>query len=112
MNDKESVMSKDNERYSVFWPRGEKTVQVQPVSERLQSLEGKTVAFLWDYLFRGDEIFTMLEKALPERFSNMRFIGYEEFGSTHGQDEHEVLAALPEKLKALKIDAVISGMGC
>ena len=105
-------MSNDNERHSVFWPRGEKTVQVQPVSERLQSLEGRTVAFLWDYLFRGDEIFPMLETALRGRFPDMRFIGYEEFGSTHGEDEHQVLAALPAKLKALKVDAVISGMGC
>jgi hypothetical protein len=112
MNNKERVMANDSERYSVFWPRGEKTVQVKPVSARLPSLEGKTVAFLWDYLFRGDEIFPMLEKTLRERFPDMRFIGYEEFGSTHGEDEHAVLAALPEKLKALKVDAVISGMGC
>jgi hypothetical protein len=105
-------MPKHSEQYSVFWPRGAKTVQARPVSARLESLEGKTVAFLWDYLFRGDEIFPMLEQALRERFPGIRFIGYEEFGSTHGEDEHQVLAALPEKLKALKIDAVISGMGC
>jgi hypothetical protein len=42
----------------------------------------------------------------------MRFIGWEEFGSTHGDEEHKVLADLPGKLKALKVDAVVSGMGC
>jgi hypothetical protein len=49
---------------------------------------------------------------LQARFPDMRFIGQDEFGSTHGEDERKVLAALPEKLKSLKVDAVISGMGC
>jgi len=39
-------------------------------------------------------------------------VRYEEFGSTHGGDEREVMRALPEKLKKLGADAVISGMGC
>lgn len=97
---------------SVYWPRGRKTVSYQPVSERLPTLEGKTVAFLWDYLFRGDEIFPMLERRLTERFPGVRFIGYDTFGSTHGEDEREVLAALPDRLREMKVDAVISGMGC
>jgi hypothetical protein len=100
------------ESYSVYWPRGRKTVAVTPISPRLESLEGKTVAFLWDYIFRGDEIFPMVEKKLSERFRGMRFINYDQFGSTHGDEEQKILAGLPERLKALKVDAVISGMGC
>ena len=42
----------------------------------------------------------------------MKFINWSEFGNTHGSDERKVVAALPEKLKALGVDAVISGMGC
>ena len=42
----------------------------------------------------------------------MKFIGWETFGSTHGDDEHQVLADLPANLKKLKVDAVVSGMGC
>ena len=34
------------------------------------------------------------------------------FGNTHGSDEREVLEALPDKLRELGVDAVISGMGC
>ena len=98
--------------YSVYWPRGRKTATILPLSPRLESLEGKTVAFLWDYIFRGDEIFPMLQKKLSERFANMRFVNYDEFGSTHGDEEQKILAALPEKLKALGVDAVVSGMGC
>ena len=105
-------MSNNEGKYAVYWPRGGRTLDVQAVAPRLDSLSGKTVAFLWDYLFRGDEIFAILQKELQTRFPDMRFIGQDEFGSTHGEDERKVLAALPEKLKSLKVDAVISGMGC
>lgn len=105
-------MTEDHCIYSVFWPRGERTAEAKPLAPRLESLEGKTVAFLWDYLFRGDEIFPMLERGLQARFPGMRFVGYEEFGSTHGDDEHEMVAALPGKLRALGVNAVVSGMGC
>lgn len=105
-------MSNKEATYSVYWPRGERTLEVQAVAPRLESLSGKTIAFLWDYLFRGDEIFAILKKELQSHFPGMNFIEHDEFGSTHGEDERKVLAALPEKLKSLKVDAVISGMGC
>ncbi|MBM3491677.1 MAG: WecB/TagA/CpsF family glycosyltransferase [Alphaproteobacteria bacterium] len=98
--------------YAAVWPQGAKTVPVQPLAARLQSLEGKIVAQLWDYMFRGDEIFPLLEQALKERFPGVRFVPYDTFGSTHGDEEREIIATLPEKLKALGVDAVISGMGC
>ena len=55
------------ETHAAFWPRGRKTISYQPVSPRLDSLQGKKVAFLWDYLFRGDEIFPMIEQGLTQR---------------------------------------------
>jgi hypothetical protein len=39
-------------------------------------------------------------------------VSWREFGSSHGGDEKEALAALPAQLKALDVDAVISGMAC
>jgi hypothetical protein len=42
----------------------------------------------------------------------MNFIDHEAFGSTHGDEEHQVLAELPAKIKSMRIDAVVSGMGC
>lgn len=97
---------------SVFWPRGERTLKAQDVASRPDSLAGKKIAFVWDYLFRGDEIFPILERELRSRFPGVRFVSYDEFGSTHGEDEHAVVAGLPAKLQALGVDAVISGMGC
>ncbi len=98
--------------YPVVWPRSEKTVVVHPLAPRLQSLEGRTIVELWDYLFRGDEIFPMLEEALSERCPGVRFVRWDVIGSTHGDEEHEVLATLPRRLEELGADAVVSGMGC
>ena len=104
--------SNRNDRYAVVWPRGEKTLEISPLADRLGALEGKTICQLWDYLFRGDEIFPMLADGLAERYPGVTFITYDEFGSTHGEDETKILAELPARLEALGADAVISGMGC
>ena len=85
---------------------------MQPLAPRLDSLEGKTVAQLWDQLFKGDVVFELLEDGLRERFPGIRFVSWRDFGSTHGGEEKEVLAHLPERLKELGVDAVISGMAC
>ena len=100
------------EIYRVVWPRGAQTVQAADVAPRLTTLEGKTIGQLWDDLFRGDEIFPILEEELVRRFPGVRFVRYDTFGSTHGRDEQRVLAELPDKLRRLEVDAVISGMAC
>ena len=98
--------------YEVFWPRAERQQKRRALAPRLESLEGKTVAQLWDFLFRGDEIFDTLEEALKARYPGVKFVSWREFGNTHGREERQVVAALPERLKALGVDAVISGMAC
>lgn len=98
--------------YAVVWPRSFKTAELVTLAQRLPSLEGKKVAFLWDYIFRGDEIFPVLERELAQRYPGMSFVDYQEFGSTHGADEHDLIDSLGKRLHDLGVDAVISGMGC
>ena len=105
-------MSTHDGNYEVLWPRGQKTMAVSDLAPRLGDLNGKTVCQLWDYLFRGDEIFPMIEDALKEKYPDVKFVRYDEFGSTHGGEEREIMEGLPAKLKSLGADAVISGMGC
>lgn len=100
------------EIYKVVWPRGASLAGVVPAAKRPPSLEGKTVAFLWDFLFRGDQVFKFLQKGLAEKFPGVKFVGYEVFGNTHSGDERKVVAAVPGRLKEHRVDAVISGMGC
>ena len=98
--------------YAVVWPRSAKAVDIKPLAKRLDTLDGKTVAFLWDDLFRGDEIWPLLKRELSARYAGVTFIDHDAFGSTHGEDEHRVLAELPGKIGSMKIDAIVSGMGC
>ena len=98
--------------YDVVWPRSPRTAEPVSLAPRPASLEGKRIAFLWDYLFRGDEIFPVLERELTRRIPGVSFVSWEEFGTTHGAGEHEVLAGLGTRLRQLGVDAVISGMGC
>lgn len=100
------------EEFKALWPGGVDAVPVIPPAPRPGSLNGKRIGFLWDYMFRGDEIFPVLERGIADAFEDVEFVGYEAFGSMFGGDEHAVLAALPERLRELEIDAVISGVGC
>jgi hypothetical protein len=98
--------------YEAYWPRTPRQAGIKQLAPRHKSLEGKTVAFLWDYIFRGDVIFGLLEVGLNARYPGMRFISHTEFGNIHAGTEKEILAALPQKLKDLKVDAVVCGMAC
>ena len=98
--------------YQVVWPRSAKTVVVKPLAPRLESLEGKTIGFVWDYLFRGDEIFPVLAAELQRRYPGLEVVGYETFGNIHGPDEHALVAGLADTARAHRVDAVVVGNGC
>ena len=107
-----SGLSEGGEQLEAFWPRSPRQAAARPLGRRLDTLEGKTVVQLWDYLFRGDEVFACLEDGLRDRFPGVRFISWREFGSIQGSDEKAILASLPRRFRELGVDAVICGMGC
>ena len=98
--------------FEAYWPRGARQQKTRPLAPRLSTLDGKTVAQLWDQLFKGDEVFTLLEEGLKKQIPGIKFVSWREFGSTHGGEEKAALAALPARFKELGVDAVISGMAC
>ena len=101
-----------NGLYEVVWPSGERKQTVRPLAKRLDTLNGKTVAQLWDYLFAGDEVYTALEEKLAEAYPDVKWVSWREFGSTHAVNEKELLASLPQRFKELGVDAAISSMAC
>jgi hypothetical protein len=105
-------MSDAEPTYAVVWPGSPMGVQARRSADRLDTLEGKRVAFLWDHLFRGDELFPVLAKELTERFAAIEIVDHDEFGNTHGADEVEKIAGLGRFLHDREVDAVVSGMGC
>jgi hypothetical protein len=98
--------------FDVVWPRSPRGIQQQRSAARLDSLADKRVAFLWDYLFRGDELFPVLADELEARFTGIEIVDYSEFGNLHGSDEKERVERLPDDLRTRGVDAVVSGMGC
>ena len=98
--------------YEAHWPRAPRQQLTRELAPRLDTLEGKTIAQLWDELFKGDVVFQHLEEGLKKRYPGVQFVSWKEFGSTHGKNEKAALAALPQKLRDLGVDAVLSGMAC
>lgn len=98
--------------YEVVWPQSPRGVQRRRTAPRIAELSTATIGFLWDNLFRGDELFPLLRTELERRHPGVTIIGFEEFGNTHGVDELEMVSALPESLRTRGVDAVVSGMGC
>jgi hypothetical protein len=98
--------------YEALWPRSPRQVQMKPLAKRLESLEGKTIAQMWDYVFRGDQVFGLLEEGLKARYPNIKWVSYKEIGNTHGGEEREIVASIPRRFRELGVDAAISGMGC
>src|SRR5690606_19048976 len=83
----------------VLAPIGRATATAAAGAARPATLEGRRVALVWDYAFRGDEMFAIIERELTERFDGVQFIQYDEFGDVHGGDEDAVIAALPDRLR-------------
>jgi hypothetical protein len=98
--------------HRVVWPRARRMVAQRALAPRLRALDRKTIAFLWDSVFRGDEIFPVLEDALGRRFPGAKFVAWDVFGSIFGGEEARTLAELPDRLRRLGVDAVVSAVGC
>lgn len=96
----------------VVWPKSPLGTTSRPPAPRLDGLAGKRIAFAWDYLFRGEEIFPVLAKELQERFEGLEIVNYDVFGNLHGPDELALVGGLPDALAMHRIDGVVSGNGC
>jgi hypothetical protein len=103
---------KEGPVYEVAWPRGPSAVKIIPLGKRLDTLKGKTICELWDYVFRGAEIFPLIEEELTKRYPGIRFVNYEEFGNPYTVHEKKVYAELPANAKKYGCDAFIVGVGC
>jgi hypothetical protein len=97
--------------YEVVWPLGKAAATQAELGSRVTDFSNKTVCQLSDKLFRASDIFPIIREAFERRYPGVRFVDASHFGNTHGEAEREVLAALPDQLRAHGCDAVISGVG-
>jgi len=106
-------MQDDNReaRYRVLWPLARIDIPAPVAAQGLPDLSGKTVAELWDNIFRGDVAYAQLREHLRARYPGIRFVPFSEFGNIHGPRQRDILDALPGRLREHGVDAVISGIG-
>lgn len=104
-------MSEQHPSYDVVWPLGKSHWDKRDPNPGVGDLNGKTIAEVWDRVFRGEEIFPAIRAALKKKYPQVRILEYDNFGDTHGINQKQVLADLPELLRAHQVDAVISGVG-
>ncbi len=102
----------NSESFGALWPGGPYAVDIVEPAPRPSSLAGKTIGFLWDDMFRGEEIFPVIEDEIRARHPDARFVGWRAFGSIFGGEEHRVLEELPRRLSEERVDAVVCGVGC
>ena len=98
--------------YETVSPSGPPAVPTFEPASRIATLDGRTVGFVWDYIFRGDEIFPILQEALSKAYPAMKFVNYDSFGAVFGGDEHQSVRMLPARLAEHGVDLVICGVGC
>ena len=56
-------------------------------------------------------MFPVIGVELRKKYPSIKIVDYKTMGDTHGNDEREYVANLPQLLKQHGCDAVISGVG-
>jgi hypothetical protein len=98
-------------RYEVVWPLGRPAFEDRALTARVPDLNQAVVGELWDYLFRGEEIFPILRERLKARYPGIRFVTYHVFGNVHGPRQRELVARVPQLLREHGVTAVVSAIG-
>src|SRR5262249_19914367 len=97
--------------YDVVWPLAPSAAPTGKLAARSEDLRGKTVGELWGYLFKGEEIFPLIRRALDARYPGIRLVEFEAFGWTHRRDEKALASTVPGLLRQHGCDAGISAVG-
>ena len=97
--------------FEVVWPLGRFVSAPVVPAPALSDLNGKTVGELWDWVFRGDQMYSVINDELRKRYPDIKIIDHTTLGNTHALGEREYVANLPNLLRQLGCDAVISATG-
>ena len=62
--------------YQVVWPLGKLAYKGITPGTRISDFRGKTICELWDWLFKGEDVFPILRELLRRRFPDIKFVDY------------------------------------
>ena len=97
--------------YKVVWPLGPSTLTATVLKPRPNDLNNITVGEISHGGFRDPEIRPIVEETLKKRFPGIKFVDKDVFGSIRGDNEDEVIASLPARLREHGCDVAIVGIG-
>lgn len=95
--------------FDVVHPVSRRPVVARTSSAGLPVLAGKKIALVWDYVFRGDDVFRLVKERFRAERPGMEFVDYDVFGDIHGHDE--LLDRLPSRLEEMGVDGTIVATG-
>src|SRR5438105_1433327 len=62
--------------YKIVSPMGESTATMTTMAHRLDTLEGKTVALVWNHAFKSDVTLPAIAEALKQQYPGIKIIPY------------------------------------
>ena len=103
------------EKLHVVSPAGLQAVKQSGAASRLDTLEGKTIAEIWNGVFKGDVTFPVIRALLKKKHPGLKIIPYTEFPHAPGSDnparQRELAREIAALVKEKGCDAVILGNG-
>jgi len=108
------VAAQGEPRYDVLSPLGRTPVAAPAaLADRLESLSGRRIAFVWDHVFHGDRMVERFERHADAQSLGLTLVPHERFGNIHGNaaEEHEAVDLLPRRLRDQRVDAAVVGVG-
>jgi hypothetical protein len=84
-------MSEQQALYEAVWPLGKSHWDKRDLNPGVGDLNGKTIAEVWDRVFRGEEIFPAIRQAVRKKYPGVRSVEYDQFGDTHSANEKRIL---------------------
>src|SRR5271155_5524204 len=102
-------MSHSGPEFDVVWPLGRRAPALSELPPRLEDLQGKVIAQLWDWLYEGDRAFELIRDELEKTYPGITFIDYKVFGNI--MNGGQVLSRLPSLLREHGCDAALVGVG-
>ena len=99
--------------YEVVWPLGRCVSPPLTLAPPVEDLNGKTVCEFWGWVYRGDQIFPIINEELRKRYPRIKIVDFQETGDSHGNNimERDYVSRLPAMLADHDADAVIAGVG-
>src|SRR4051812_40268473 len=62
--------------YKIVSPMGESTATMIEMARRLDTLDGKTVALVWNHAFKADVTLPAIAEALKQKYPGIKIIPY------------------------------------